>query len=119
MGGADSGIDNVSFHAGAGGIEGIVSVERKISLIDSIESPGGAGLSRIDADHTVLFDKRDAWIVCESKSLLFIHAHGETFDGAIISMAAVTIAAEITREAKCFTVDVGDVVFKHHDVLIG
>jgi hypothetical protein len=34
-------------------------------------------------------------------------------------MAAVTIAVEITREAMRFGVDVGDVVFEDHDVLIG
>ena len=37
----------------------------------------------------------------------------------MISMAAVTIATEIAREAKSFAVDVGDVVFEYHDVLIG
>ena len=44
---ADSGIDDVSLHAGAGCVEVVVSIERKISLIDSIESPRGACLSCI------------------------------------------------------------------------
>jgi hypothetical protein len=33
-------------------------------------------------------------------------------------MTFVPIAAEITREAKCFRIDVGDVVFEYHNVLI-
>jgi hypothetical protein len=50
---------------------------------------------------------------------LFIHAHGKTFDGAMIGVTAVAIAAEIASETKSFAVDVGDVVFEYHDVLIG
>ena len=43
---ADAGIDDVSPDAGAGGVEVVVSIEWKISLIDAIESPRGASLSR-------------------------------------------------------------------------
>ena len=51
--------------------------------------------------------------------LLFRHAHGKTFDGALVGMTAIAIAAEITREAKSFALDIGDIVFEYHDVLIG
>ncbi len=34
-------------------------------------------------------------------------------------MSLVAVATEIAREAKCFRVNIGDVIFKHNDVLIG
>ena len=117
--GADSGIDDVSFHSGARSVVSVTSVERQISLIDSIESPRGASLGSIETDHAILFDKRDARIGCEFRCSLFRHAHGKAFEGARVRVAAIAIAGEIAREAKSFTVDVGNVVFEYHDVLIG
>src|ERR1044071_1044275 len=119
MRGADSGIDDVSLNARACCVVGIVSVEWKISLIDAIESPRGAGLSRLQRNDAILFDERDLWIVSEPECLLFIHAHRETFKCAMISLTVVTIAIEITCEPVSYAVDVGDVVFENHDVLIG
>ena len=100
-------------------VEDVSSVERKISLIDSIKDPRGVCLGRYQPDYTILFDKCDSWIRGESESLLFRHAHEKTFDGALIRVALVAITAEITRETKRFAFDIADVVFEHHDVLIG
>src|SRR6185369_9575570 len=116
---ADSGVDDVSLNAGAGSVIGVCSVEWKISLVDAIESPRGACLRCTQRNDAILFDKRDLWIVCEAQSLLFVHAHRETLECAMISLTVITIATEITCEAMSRAVDVGDVVFENDDVLIG
>jgi hypothetical protein len=50
-------------------------------------------------DDGVLFDKRDARIVCESGSLLFRHAHRETFERPVVSETAGAVSTEVTRQS--------------------
>src|SRR6185503_11430515 len=50
---------------------------------------------------------------------LFIHAHRETLECTMISLPVVAIAAEIACEPVRYAIDVGNVVFEYHDVLIG
>src|SRR6185369_12679659 len=92
---ADAGVDDIGFHARAGWRVVIVAIERKIALIDSVESPGGAGLSRSQADDAIFLNKCDPRIVREPEGLLFRHAHGEAFERELVRVRTVAIATEI------------------------
>ena len=73
--GADARIDDVGFNSRAGCVVSVVSVERKVMLVDAVESPRRACLSGDEVDYAVLFDIVNTRIVCESGGSLFRHPH--------------------------------------------
>src|SRR5688572_14067658 len=92
VGGAYAGIDNVGFYTGPGSVVIVVAVQRQVSLVNAIESPGSTGLSRREAYFAVLFNESDARIRCQPDSLLFGHPYGKPLQGTAVNMPVTAIA---------------------------
>jgi hypothetical protein len=72
MGGTYSGIDNIYSYASPGGVEIIVTIQRQVSLIDSIEAPGGTSFCCRKRNLAVFLNKSYTGIFRQALSLIFI-----------------------------------------------